>query len=66
MGRFITTDPVKGDQMNPQTFNPYVYCLNNPLKYVDPDGRDSMIHPQYNWPDEPVSEGHWWGGLIMV
>ncbi len=23
---------------NPQMLNPYVYCLNNPLKYVDPDG----------------------------
>jgi RHS repeat-associated protein len=37
VGRFITRDPVKGGLYNPQTFNPYVYCLNNPLKYVDPD-----------------------------
>ena len=28
--------------MNPQTFNPYVYCLNNPLKYIDPNGRDHI------------------------
>jgi len=27
IGRFITRDPVKGNIMNPQTFNPYVYCL---------------------------------------
>ncbi|MEA1993091.1 MAG: RHS repeat-associated core domain-containing protein, partial [Euryarchaeota archaeon] len=51
IGRFITTDPVKGDQMNPQTFNPYVYCLNNPLKYIDPAGERPL-----NWPEED-----WWG-----
>jgi RHS repeat-associated protein len=42
IGRFITRDPVKGNIMNPQTLNPYVYCLNNPLKYIDPDGRESI------------------------
>jgi len=31
IGRFITRDPVKGNIMNPQTLNPYVYCLNNSL-----------------------------------
>jgi hypothetical protein len=42
IGRFITRDPVKGTIMNPQSLNPYVYCLNNPLKYVDPDGRENI------------------------
>ncbi|MEW6609456.1 MAG: RHS repeat-associated core domain-containing protein [bacterium] len=33
LGRFITPDPVQipGD-------NPYVYCANNPLRYIDPNG----------------------------
>ena len=36
-GRFISRDPVKQD-FSPITHNPYPYCANNPLKYVDPNG----------------------------
>jgi len=42
IGRFITRDPIKGNIMNPQSLNPYVYCLNNPMKYIDPDGREAL------------------------
>jgi RHS repeat-associated protein len=27
---------------NPQSLNKYQYCLNNPLRYVDPDGHDVL------------------------
>jgi len=40
IGRFISVDPVGGKPQNPQTWNRYAYTLNNPYKYVDPDGRD--------------------------
>ncbi|MGC1121758.1 MAG: RHS repeat-associated core domain-containing protein [Candidatus Methanofastidiosia archaeon] len=43
IGRFITRDLQCGQLANPQTFNRYAYCLNNPLKYVDPDGRDPIF-----------------------
>ncbi len=29
------------DFPNPQRWNRYTYGLNNPLKYVDPDGKDA-------------------------
>jgi len=29
--------------MNPQSFNRYSYCLNNPLKYIDPSGHDVIV-----------------------
>jgi RHS repeat-associated protein len=40
LGRFTTVDPLGASvrASNPQTFNRYVYVLNNPLRYIDPDG----------------------------
>ena len=43
IGRFTTADPYldpKDALLNPQKWNRYVYGRNNPLRYVDPDGRD--------------------------
>jgi RHS repeat-associated protein len=41
LGRFMTPDPVNGSPNSPQTWNRYVYALNNPLTFVDPDGREA-------------------------
>jgi RHS repeat-associated protein len=43
VGRFLSPDPhtlnPRSLELNdPQTLNPYVYCTNNPNKYVDPNG----------------------------
>ena len=38
LGRFLSPDPYVQSPTNPQNFNRYSYCLNNPLKYTDPDG----------------------------
>ena len=38
IGRFISVDPAVGVPSNPQTWNRYVYTLNNPYKHADPDG----------------------------
>jgi RHS repeat-associated protein len=42
IGRFTTTDPVctwSENLVDPQRWNRYAYGRNNPLRYVDPDGR---------------------------
>ena len=36
--RFTAADPVKGMVADAQTMAQYTYCLNNPIKYVDPLG----------------------------
>ncbi|MCK4261207.1 MAG: hypothetical protein KAX49_19690, partial [Halanaerobiales bacterium] len=38
IGRFNREDEYHGDVFRPQGLNPYVYVLNNALKYVDPSG----------------------------
>lgn len=43
VGRFLSPDPYVQDMTNPQNFNRYSYCLNNPLKYTDPSGMQLVI-----------------------
>ncbi|HYI08064.1 MAG TPA: RHS repeat-associated core domain-containing protein, partial [Thermoanaerobaculia bacterium] len=46
-GRFLTVDPLMAPQRNmttPQRWNRYAYTVNNPVKYVDPDGRKDTIY----------------------
>jgi len=40
IGRFVTRDQKWGMIKNPQALNRYTYCINNPMKYIDPDGQD--------------------------
>ena len=45
-GRFTSADPTfmtKARIGDPQQWNLYAYTRNNPLKYVDPDGRDMQL-----------------------
>jgi RHS repeat-associated protein len=41
-GRFVSVDPLMASAKtgNPQTWNRYVYLVNNPLRDVDPEGMD--------------------------
>jgi RHS repeat-associated protein len=51
-GRFTTIDPelnVNAALLDPQRWNRYGYANNNPLKYLDPDGRQT----------QPVTVAQW-------
>jgi RHS repeat-associated protein len=39
LGRFISVDPGPFVPADPQSWNRYGYVQNNPLKFIDPDGR---------------------------
>jgi RHS repeat-associated protein len=38
IGRFVSPDTIIPTMANPQSLNRFTYCLNNPMKFVDPSG----------------------------
>jgi RHS repeat-associated protein len=51
LGRFISADTLVPSPGDPQSLNRYAYTLNNPLKYIDPDGH-------FPWLFIPVIAGY--------
>jgi len=46
IGRFISADSIVHNYGNPQSLNRYSYCLDNPLKYIDPTGHSPVLYLQ--------------------
>jgi RHS repeat-associated protein len=42
-GRFLSIDPAGVTLENIHSFHRYVYAINNPYKYIDPDGREIVF-----------------------
>ncbi len=38
IARFLTEDTFKGYADDPLSLNLYTYCVNNPIRYIDPTG----------------------------
>jgi len=45
LARMLSPDNYVQDPENPQNYNRYAYCYNNPLKYTDPDGELPFLIP---------------------
>jgi RHS repeat-associated protein len=66
LGRFTSVDPSSSKN---NFESPYVYVHNNPLKYIDPDGRDAIlvVFPDYKI-STPVGKvgnlGH--AGVLLI
>ena len=61
LGRWFTTDPLSEKYYG---LSPYVYCLNNPINVIDPDGRDAIY---IAFPDYKISAfGKQWSNLGHV
>ena len=58
-GRFTSTDPVLDFEQtlgDPQRWNRYAYSFNNPLRYVDPDGRQAWLAWAQNILNSPSAQ----------
>jgi RHS repeat-associated protein len=56
-GRFINEDIAKGTVFIPATLNPYSYCGNDPINYIDPNGMDragAAAYAQHYATDDPA------------
>ncbi|ODN43253.1 RHS repeat domain-containing protein [Piscirickettsia litoralis] len=49
IGRFLSIDPAAIDVNRPITFNRYAYAADNPMTYIDPDGRDFSFGNMFNF-----------------
>jgi len=49
--------------LNPQLLNKYIYCVNNPYKYIDPDGR-FILAVEYNRSAQYGSLALVWNGWL--
>ena len=43
LGGMLNWDPAPIDYSNPMTINRFAFCWNNPVRYVDPDGRNPVM-----------------------
>jgi hypothetical protein len=58
LNRWIQPDSIIPDPNNPQSYDRYAYVLNNPLKYIDPNGHATCEE----MPWECDSNGNWLDG----
>jgi len=49
LAQFLSPDPFVQDPANAQSYNRYSYCLNNPLKFVDPTGYSTYYIDGLPW-----------------
>jgi len=70
VGRFLQQDPWLGSIYAPLTLNRYGYCVNNPIRWIDPNGEQVAeaiaIGGTAALADGPLPIGEIIGGVIII
>jgi RHS repeat-associated protein len=61
LGRFLSPDTIVPDPYNPESYDRYSYCLNNPIIFIDPSGHTNRP-PDMNM-DKCGPDGRGCGGI---
>lgn len=62
LGQMLSPDCLIADPTNPQDYNRYSYCNNNPLKYTDPSGWKKMTLDEFMKEAAKGAGGTWKNG----
>lgn len=65
VARFLSPDAYVQNPEFSHSYNRYSYCFNNPLKYTDPSGMQSIYNGVYN-PAQPANRGGQNGPQIYI
>lgn len=66
LGRFLSVDPELDPEKikyEPQQWNRYPYVMNNPLRYIDPDGKEAIPGELAAF-DTSLGPNSVWGGVV--
>ncbi|MGH7953071.1 MAG: RHS repeat-associated core domain-containing protein, partial [Limisphaerales bacterium] len=67
LGRFTQPDTTIPDSSNPQSYNRYTYCLNDPLRYNDPSGHVGTIAALFGLGEfEAANEADTWAKSVRL
>jgi RHS repeat-associated protein len=66
LGRFLMPDTIIPNLYEPQSHNPYSYCHNDPVNYIDPSGHYRRVPRMFPYGDMPTPRANLLVGGLQI